>query len=134
MQTHALTALVTILALLLYLWTGIRVAFARRRCGIHAPQMTGDAILERHIRVQANTLEWLPLFLVPLWLLAVYGNDRLAAALGVIWILGRIVYALGYVAEPRRREIGFMIQALACIAMIALVLWRLSKVVATVGV
>ncbi|ATQ44695.1 MAPEG family protein [Caulobacter mirabilis] len=114
MQPHAYVAIVTLLSLLVYAWMGIRVARARAKSGIAAPVMTGDPILERHIRVQANTLEWLPIFLPSLWLFALYWNDLAAAVVGAIWIVGRIVYALGYVADPKKREAGFLIQTLAC--------------------
>jgi glutathione S-transferase len=118
MQAHAYVAIVSLLALLVYFWMGLRVGGARRKSGIAAPQMTGDPILERHIRVQANTLEWLPLFLPPLWLFALFWRTEdptgaIAAAIGLVWIVGRILYALGYVADPAKREMGFLIQALA---------------------
>jgi uncharacterized membrane protein YecN with MAPEG domain len=111
-QPHSLTALVTVAALLAYLWMGLRVAAARRRCGVHAPAMTGDPVLERTIRAHLNTLEWLPPFLAGLWLFSLYWNDRLAAILGAIWIVGRILYALSYAAGERKRAPGFLLQAL----------------------
>jgi len=113
MQSHAYVAIVTLLALLVYFWMGLQVGRARAKSGIAAPAMTGDPVLERTIRAHYNTLEWLPLFLVPLWLFAIYWNDLWAAAIGLVWIVGRIVYQLGYVADPRKREAGFLIQALA---------------------
>jgi len=113
MQTHAYVAIVSLLALLVYIWMSFRVGAARSKCGIHAPAMTGDPVLERTIRVQANTLEWLPVFLVSLWLFALYWNDLWAAIAGVVWIFGRILYALGYVADPKKRELGFLIQLIA---------------------
>jgi glutathione S-transferase len=36
-----------------------------------------------------------------------------AAAVGLVWIVGRVVYQRGYVADPSKREAGFLIQALA---------------------
>ena len=114
MQAHVYTAIVTLVALLVYVWMGLRVGGARRKCGIDAPCMTGDPILERHIRVQANTLEWLPIFLVSLWLFAAFwDNDQIAAGVGAVWVVGRILYATGYVKDPAKRELGFMVQALA---------------------
>lgn len=113
MHPHSWVAIVTIAALLVYVWMIARIGRVRAKTGIHAPTMTGDPILERHIRVQANTLEWLPLFLPSLWLFAVYWSDLVAAILAGVWIVGRIVYALGYVADPGKREAGFIIQALA---------------------
>ena len=75
--------------------------------------MTGDPTLERTIRAHYNTLEWLPLFLQSLWLFALYWSDLPAAALGVVWIIGRILYFRGYVADASRRGPGYGIQAIA---------------------
>ena len=133
MQPHSLVAIVSLVALVVYFWMGLRVAGARKASGIHAPQMTGDPVLERHIRVQANTLEWLPIFLVSLWLFALYWNDLVAASVGVVWIVGRLVYAFGYVADPKKRELGFMIQALASAVLLFGALGRAIYVLATVG-
>jgi uncharacterized membrane protein YecN with MAPEG domain len=133
MQTHAYVAIVTLLALLTYLWMGLQVAGARRRSGIAAPAMTGDPVLERTIRAHYNTLEWLPLFLVPLWLFAVYWNDLVAAALGLVWIVGRIVYQRGYVAEAGKRSLGFLIQALVVLVLLIGSFGRLIYVVALTG-
>ena len=133
MQPHSYVALVTVAALLTYVWMGIRVGQARAKCGIAAPAMSGDPILERHIRVHYNTLEWLPPFLAGLWLFAIYWNDLIAAALGVVWIVGRIVYALGYVADPRKREAGFMIQLAATAVLLFGAAGRIVWTLATVG-
>ncbi|MDO9223150.1 MAG: MAPEG family protein [Caulobacter sp.] len=118
MQSQAYVAIVTLLALLVYFWMGMGVAGARRKSGIAAPTMTGDPLLERAVRVQANTLEWLPIFLPSLWLFYVFWTPQdpagmIAAALGAVWIVGRILYALGYVKDPGKRELGFLIQTLA---------------------
>lgn len=117
-QPHSLTTLVTVAALLVYIWMGIRVARARRRCGIHAPAMTGDPVLERTIRAHLNTLEWLPPFLAGLWLFSIYWNDRLAAILGLIWIVGRVLYALSYPAGETKRLPGFLIQTLVTLVLL----------------
>lgn len=118
MQPHGWVALVTIAAILVYFWMGLNVGRARGKTGIAAPAMTGDPYLERTVRVQANTLEWLPIFLVGLWLFALYWNDLVAAGLGLVWIVGRILYALGYMREAGKRELGFMIQALAAAVLV----------------
>ncbi|MBK8545337.1 MAG: MAPEG family protein [Caulobacteraceae bacterium] len=123
MQSHAYVAVVTALALLVYLWTVIGVGAARRKSGIKAPTMTGDPLLERAVRVQANTLEWLPIFLPSLWLCHLFWQPQdqtgiIVAAIGVVWIVGRILYALGYVVDPSKREMGFLIQFLASIVLL----------------
>ena len=133
MQPHSLVAIVSLLALLAYFWMGLRVGRARARSGIHAPAMTGDPVLERTIRAHYNTLEWLPLFLVSMWLFAIYWNDTVAAAVGLVWIAGRILYALAYVADPSKRAPGFLTQALATGVLLFGALGRLVYLLATVG-
>jgi glutathione S-transferase len=66
-----------------------------------------------YLRVQGNTLEWLPIFLGSLWLFAHYWGDLPAAVLGLVWIVGRVLYALGYSAAADKRELGFMVQLVA---------------------
>ena len=113
MHVDNLVVIVTVLAMLVYLWTSIRVAQARAKYGVAAPAVTGHEGFERAYRVQINTLEWLPLFLPSLWLFAFYWGGRVAAALGALWVLGRIYYAIAYVQDPARRGPGFGLQALA---------------------
>ncbi len=113
MQGHTLVAIVTLLSVLVYFWMGIRVARARGKHGIAAPAITGNEDFERIFRVQANTLEWLPIYLPALWLFAFYWNDRIAAALGLVWIIGRILYMTGYSKAAGSRSNGFLIQSLA---------------------
>ena len=113
MQGHAYVAIVTLLAVLTYVWMSGAVSAERRRSGIDAPAMTGDARLERTIRAHYNTLEWLPIFLPSLWLFALYWNDLAAAGLGLLWIVGRVVYFVGYRADAGKRGTGFYIQMLA---------------------
>lgn len=105
--------LVTLAALLFYFWTGLMVGNARRKYNVPAPATTGNADFERVFRVQMNTLEWLPMFLVSLWLFVFYWSDLLGAVIGAIWIVGRYMYAHGYMIEAQQRSMGFMIQALA---------------------
>ncbi len=107
------TAIVTLLAVGFYFFTGIAVAKARAKFGIKVPAIAGHPDFERVFRVQMNTLEWMPLFLPSLWLFALYVNDIAAALLGVVWILGRILYYRGYTVAAEKRETGFGIQALA---------------------
>ena len=118
MQTHAYVAIVTLASLLVYFWMVMGVGAARRKSSIDAPTMTGDPGLERAVRIQTNTLEWLPVFLPSLWLCHIFWQPQdqtgiIVAAIGVVWIVGRILYALGYAKDPSRRELGFMVQLVA---------------------
>ena len=107
------TALVTCLAISLYFFTSIRVSQARATFGIKVPSITGNPDFERVFRVQMNTLEWMPIFLPSLWLFAIYVSDPIAAAIGLVWIGGRILYMTGYSQAAERRGRGFGIQAMA---------------------
>jgi uncharacterized membrane protein YecN with MAPEG domain len=71
MMEHRWTAIVTIVALLVYFYMSLQVGRVRGTSGIAAPAMTGDPLLERAVRVHINTLEGLPLFLGGLWLFAI---------------------------------------------------------------
>jgi len=133
MHPHSWVAIVTLLSLLVYIWMLVRVGGARGKSGIEAPAMTGDPELERHIRVQANTLEGMVIFLPSLWLFAIYWNDMVAAILGVIWIVGRIIYALGYAAAANKRSMGFMIQGVATLILLLGALGRAIWMLAVVG-
>ncbi len=48
-----------------------------------------------------------------------------AAALGALWLIGRIAYFVGYLAEPLKRYPGFFIQALAAFALLLGTLGRI---------
>ena len=124
-----LTALVTCLALLAYFLISFQVGKARQTYGIKAPAVSGDLDFERIYRVQMNTLEWMPVFLPALWLFAIYVSDAIAAAIGVVWIIGRILYMIGYAKAANKRGPGFGIQALAAFALwlgaTVSILWRL---------
>src|SRR5271156_6523553 len=104
------TALVTLLAVLFYVVTSMQVSRARVIYGVKLPAISGNADFERVFRVQMNTLEWLPIFLPSLWLFAVYVSDAIAAAIGVVWIIGRILYMIGYAKAADKRGPGFAIQ------------------------
>jgi len=118
MPAYNLVVVVTLLALLLYFYMGLRVAAARGKHGVVAPAVTGSPEFERAYRVQMNTLEWLALFLPSLWLFAAYWNQVLAAGLGLVWILGRVLYMTSYTKDPAKRGPGFGIQALATLILL----------------
>ena len=107
--------LVTLATVFFYLLTGLNAASTRGKTKIAAPAMSGDPLLERALRVQGNTLEWIVIFLPSLWLWAAYLDPRVGAVLGVIWILGRYLYMRGYMQEAGKRSTGFLVQALATV-------------------
>ncbi len=115
MQTvHAVLAL----ALLEYLGFGMAVGWARGRYGVAAPATTGHPLFERYYRVQMNTLELLVVFVPALLLFAHYVSVRGAAGLGLLWIVGRLVYFATYVRDPAKRSLGFGLSFLPLLALL----------------
>ena len=106
-----------LLAVLFYFFVATRVAAAHARYGVKLPAMTGNPDFERVYRVQMNMLEWMPTFLVPLWLFALYLSDIWAAVLGLVWIAGRVWYLVGYSRATEGRLPGFLIQSSVCIVL-----------------
>lgn len=106
-------AIVSCLALLQYFVFAYRVGGARQASGIAAPAMTGDVTLERRLRVQLNTLETLAIYLPSLWMFAYYVQPLAAALIGLVYILGRALYARNYERDPSTRTSGFMLTVLS---------------------
>lgn len=119
----SLPALATLLAVLWYVITSMKVGRLRSQHKIAAPAMTGNPEFERAVRVQMNELEQLVAFLPAMWIFAWFGNPRWAALACFVYIVGRIIYALGYWKAPEKRSIGFGISfvALAVVWVAALV-------------
>jgi glutathione S-transferase len=114
---YRLTALVTLLAIAFYFFTIMNVSRSRASTGVKVPATSGHPDFERAFRIQANTLEWMPIFLPALWLFAIYIGDAIAAGIGAVWIIGRVVYFIGYSKAAAKRGPGFAIQGIAAIAL-----------------
>ena len=108
------TALVSLLTVMFLFFLATRVAAARKKFNVRPPSTTGNVDFERVFRVHMNTLEWVPIFLVSLWLCAIHLSDVAAAALGIVWIGGRMLYLIGYSEAVEQRRNGFLIQSIAC--------------------
>jgi glutathione S-transferase len=107
-----LVHLVIALALVEFLLFGVAVSRARARYNIPAPATTGNEVFERYFRVQMNTLEQLIVFVPSVLLFARYVNVYVAAALGVVFLIGRALYFQGYVRSPQARHIGFLLSVI----------------------
>lgn len=118
------TAIVTILALLLYLYMGLNVSAMRDRYGVKPPATVGAPEFERTFRIHQNTLEAMPVFLASLWLAAIFFHPLpwLPAAVALVWIAGRFLFMQGYMAAPEKRGLGLRIQALAMLVNLTLAL------------
>ena len=110
---HPLTAIVTCLALVVYFVFAFNTGKARAKFKINAPATVGHPEFERMFRVQQNTLENLIMFLPGLWMFSWYVSPQWASGIGLVWIVGRIIYARGYYAEAQKRGPGFQITMLS---------------------
>ena len=91
------------LTVVFYFFLATQMAAARGKFGVKLPATSGHPDFDRVARVHGNTLEWLPIFLPLLWLCAVYTSDRVAAALGMLWLVGRVAYWRGYSTAVEKR-------------------------------
>jgi len=85
---------------------GLLAGRARGQYGVPAPAMSGHPIFERWTRVHQNSIEQLVVF-TPL--LPLYANSvgiPTAVVLGVVYLVARVIYALGYVRAPEKRSAG----------------------------
>ena len=111
--------LVTILALFQFLLFGALVGRARVKYKVQAPATTGNEMFERYYRVQMNTLELLAAFLPALWIATTYWDPRWMAAVGAVYLLGRMLYLRAYTTEPRSRGLAYMLSLLPVMVLMA---------------
>lgn len=104
-----IVAVVAAAALFEYVVFMFRAGQARGRYEVAAPATHGHPLFERHLRVQENTIEQLVVFLPALFLFAHYVSPAWGAALGVVFMVGRALYARAYVSDPARRGPGFLL-------------------------
>ena len=113
------SATVTLLIAFFYFFTAFRVGNLRGKHGIKAPATSGHPEFDRAYRVQLNTLEQMGIILPFLWLATLYpiGWAWLAPAIGLLWLVARIVYAVGYMSDPDSRLPGAMLSGITSLAM-----------------
>jgi glutathione S-transferase len=109
MTSSPWTEAASLLALATYLACSLGTGVARGKYKVKAPAVTGHEMFERAYRVQMNTLEQIVFFLPSMWLFAMLVSDKIAAIGGVVWVIGRIVYAVSYLRNPASRGAGFAI-------------------------
>ena len=98
--------LITLLAVIQLAVFGILVSRARVRYKLALPAMAGQPQAERYIRAHLNSVEWLGIFLASLWIAALHWNPLVIAGLGLIYLVGRILYFRGYVPIDSRSDEG----------------------------
>jgi uncharacterized membrane protein YecN with MAPEG domain len=114
----AAVAIVVLLALVEYIFFGIRVGAARARYGVGAPATSGHPDFERYFRIHQNTLEGLIVFVPAIWFYGLYISPIWAAGIGMFFVIGRLIYYRGYAAAAEKRGAGFGISSLANIVLV----------------
>jgi glutathione S-transferase len=120
-------AIVIVLALVQYVVFGMLVGWARGKYGVKAPAVTGHEVFDRYFRVHQNTLELLVVFVPAIWLFGLYVDPTWAALLGLVYVVARVLYLRGYVADPAKREVGFTLSILPVFVLLAGALWGAGR-------
>ncbi|KLD64175.1 MAPEG family protein [Dyella japonica] len=119
-----LPAVVVLLTVLLQFGTVWATGHAREKYGVKAPAIDGHPAFERAWRVQMNTLESTVIFLPTLWLAVQYGYPLWAGVAGLVWVAGRVWYAVAYLQDAAKRGPGFMVSSMA---------WGVTLVLGVIG-
>jgi glutathione S-transferase len=93
---YYLAAVDTILACLLTMAMGGWTVYQRGKHKIEAPSVVGHPQFERAHRAHLNTVENLVLMIPFLWIASAFYGGQLPFWLGLIWVVSRIIYAIGY--------------------------------------
>merc|ERR1712045_490454 len=97
-----------VLVWLLLFWQGFMVGKMRTKYKVDYPAVYSDTepVFNCYQRAHQNTLERIPLFLI-LLLTAGLFNAKVTAAFGFLWLLARVIYAVGYYSGiPKDRIAG----------------------------
>ncbi len=117
-QGMALMCFLSLIMLLIYMWTGIRVGSARGRLGVKAPATEGPDEFNRIYRAHVNTLEQMAVALPAFWIFSLFQAARWAGLLMAIWCVGRVIYVLSYAQAADKRGTGFLISYIPVVAAI----------------
>lgn len=128
MASYPLTTLAILLALAVFFGLGAVVGKARMTWNVPAPMSTGHPEFDKRYRVHMNTLEQLVIFLPAMVLAAPVLGDVVTGGLGLVWSLGRIVYARAYYVDAAKRGPGFGMTMLPTLVLFVAAGWGAVRV------
>ena len=113
-----LAAIDTLLVVLLTFLLAGRVAYCRNRYKIEAPATTGNPNFERAFRTHVNTVEQIAMFLPTLWVASLFYGTEIPFYLGIVWVIGRVIYAVGYAQNNTQLRGPGALLSLACLVVL----------------
>lgn len=107
-KEYGYVVLVGVSSAMVNMWHAFRVGRARKQFNVKYPAMYSDSNIVFNCiqRSHQNYLEYYPQFLMILFL-GGFEFPKVAAGAGVVYLAGRVVYALGYsTGDPSKRMRG----------------------------
>ncbi|NRB22744.1 MAPEG family protein [Shewanella sp.] len=102
-----ISIVIILLALVQYLLLTLKVGKSREKYKVLSPKTVGDETWERMFRIQQNTLEQLVVFIPGMLIFSHYVSSLWVVLPGVLFLIGRQVFAIAYFNEPKSRTLGF---------------------------
>lgn len=121
--------LVIALALAEFVVLGAMVGKARGKYGVRAPAVSGPDEFNRVFRVHQNTMEGLIVFVPGIWIFGTTIDPLVAAGLGLVGVIGRAIYAAGYIAAADKRAVGAVICQIVNMALVIGALFGSAQIV-----
>ncbi|MDD9936609.1 MAG: MAPEG family protein, partial [Myxococcales bacterium] len=94
------------------------VGGTREKYKVDPPATAGNERWERYNRFLVNTAEQLVLFIPAIYAFAHYVSPTWATRLGAVFLIGRILYFLGYRRAPEKRMPGAVMSSFTSYIMI----------------
>ena len=117
--------IIVMLALAEYIFFTVRVGASRGKLEVYAPACKGNETFERMFRVQQNTLEQLIIFIPATFAFAFYVSPVWVLVPGGIFLIGRFLYSIAYIKEPKSRAPGMIMTLFANAALVLVTLVNL---------
>lgn len=115
-------AIVTVLAIIQFVWFGFQVGSLRAKHQVKAPAMSGNDEFDRMYRVHYNTMEQLIMIIPGMWMFAHWVNPIWAAGFGAVYLVARFIYRAAYLKDPAGRSLGFTLSFFPGVVMLIWVL------------